>query len=105
MRTRLPNELLAEIVEFLFEDHARPRVRAGSSSLEVKPPWSRIHAVVLASRTFRAIGMRLWFSRLRCVSPTHQAIAYIERLEHARVRSEWNWDYISSIPGVYSWVR
>ncbi|KAF8502539.1 hypothetical protein JB92DRAFT_3098895 [Gautieria morchelliformis] len=88
MRICLPNELLADIVEILFRQSAHSRVRAGSSTgtFETKPPWSCIRNVVLSSRTLRAIGLKLWFSRLR-------------------VRSEQNWEYISSIPGIYSWVR
>ena len=78
MRTSLPYELLADIVQLLFEELPPHRVPAPSSSLELKPPWSRIHAVVLASRTLRAIGLRLWFCRLRSVSSIHPPVACAE---------------------------
>jgi len=68
MRTCIPNELLADIVEILFQQSTPlARTRVGSSIFEDKPHWSCIHSVVLASRTLRAIGLKLWFSRLRCV--------------------------------------
>ncbi|KIJ54708.1 hypothetical protein M422DRAFT_24617 [Sphaerobolus stellatus SS14] len=80
----LPTELIMNIMEVFFEDSAACSSQV--SSLEAKPPWSRVKNVLTASHTLRAIGLRLWFVRLR-------------------VKSEWNWDYISRIPGIYQWVR
>ena len=70
MRICLPDELLADIVEILFQQCIDCRERVVSRIIDAKPHWSCVHNVTLASRTLRAIGLRLWFSRLMCVFHT-----------------------------------
>ena len=65
MQICLPHELLMDIVEILFQS-TPSRVR-GATSFDAKPPWSCISNLVLASHALRAIGLKLWFYRLRYV--------------------------------------
>lgn len=79
----VPPEIVADIVQHILEDDLAPIGNYKVPGENLKPSWTLIEPLTLASRTFRQVALERWFRTLYISSATdverlHESFPYLK---------------------------